>query len=137
MRSQLCTQSDAQAVEPFHFVGKLFTARCLTVDEVAVDHTYLTIGCVQRSGDHAGLLIGKPGDVFDHITRGRAAQNRDPVVRFLTKYRTKVTRIFKRLKRILVIAEFEFLQAQRINGIGCQPVENLRQTYRQRVYIPG
>ena len=132
----------AQAIEPFHLVGKLLSARLLAIDKIAVDQAYLTtrqlaVRNIQGGSDHARLLVVEACNVFHDVACRRAAQNGDAVIGFLAKHRALVARILKLLERKLVVAELELLQAQGIDRMGRQPVKDLRQPHRQRVDVPG
>src|SRR5690349_12140829 len=83
------------------------------------------------------MIVGETADVLQDVANRRAAQDRDPVVGFLAEHGRIVASVLEHLKRKLVVAHLEFLQAQDIDRIGGQPVEDVLQAGGGGVDVPG
>ena len=123
----------AQGTEPLHLVLKLVAARLLPVGEVGANHPH----AIDGAGDHTRHVIVKTGNVLDHIGRRCAREQGHAVVGFLPKPRGRVACSAKGIYRKLVVGEFEFLQGQHIDRMGCKPIQHLGKAHAQRVHVPG
>ena len=122
---QLFTHPTAQAFEPFHLVFKLVAAGLLAIGEIGANDPHALHG----ARDHAGHVVIKAGDVFDHI-RGRGArQQGHAVVGLLTKPLRLVACIQKGLGGKLVVRHLQLLQHQYIDRVGAKPIQHLWQTH--------
>ena len=87
--------------------------------------------------DDPRLLVVVAGDVALQLPRLAAREQRDAVVRPLPVARCAVAGGLDLGNGKAVVGELGFLQHDRVDRVRSQPVEQLRQPYRERVDVPG
>ena len=122
-----------QRLHPLQLVLILFRSDLLAIRNVHADDTQIT----HRNGYYALLRVGETRNVAQHIDRCRARKNGHAVVCFLPVVHRLIARRGKFRKRKTGILGLGFLQTQGIGPDQGQPVENLRQSHLEAVYIPG
>lgn len=137
MHGDFLLQPVAQRSEPLHLVFELVAAGRLPVDEVAVHDAQRAGRGVDRGADDARMLVGEAADVLRHIAQRQAAQERDAVVGFLAEHGRFITSCLEDFRRELVVGHLELLQAQDIDRIGGEPVEDMLEAGGEGVDVPG
>ncbi|KAF1858411.1 hypothetical protein Lal_00014922 [Lupinus albus] len=123
----------AQRVQPAHLVGVLVGTHGLAVRHVRADKAHAADG----GGDQALLLVLVMGIVAHDVRDGQARQDRHPVVRLLAAEHDFIAGRVDVRHGELVVRELGLLDAEHVDGVGGEPLQQVRQADLQRVHVPG
>ena len=123
----------AQRGEPAQFIGVLVGADGLAVRHVGADEAH----AVDGRRDQALLLVLVMRIVAHDIGDGEARQDRHAVIRLLAAEHDLVAGRIDLGDGEFVVGELGLLDAEHVDGIGGEPLKQVRQADFQGVDVPG
>ncbi len=121
MRGHLGRDPGLQRRQPGQLVGVLVGADFLPVGHVRADEAHAT----DRRGQQALLWIVEVRIVAYHVLNRQAGQDRHAVVSLLARERDLVAGSVEFGDRELVVGQFGLLDAEHVNRIGVQPLQQM------------